>query len=445
MGHPGRLAVGRREVDRDVQIEPLLLPGECLPAGLVDHPVAEQADEADLLGERDEVAGRHQPAGSVLPADECFHPDQGSGLEIHERLVVEHEAMSALDGLAEAAGHRDLLQRSVSGRAIERVTVTAGFLHRVHRNVSVLEQRRAVVGVARIDADADARADVDLDSLDEERRPEAPAQRVRHDLGSTHESGLLGRVALEVGKKDQELIAALTCDNVRLSDRGAQPRSDCFEQFVAGGMPEAVVDQLEVVEVDEENGCAFARSTCPRKSRIQMLEKRSSVRQARQRVAERSMGELLDRLRLDALAGCDVCDHTVDQETTVLRGSLRPHAVEHPAGLAIVAEEPVLDLDRLTPGKCFSGRIVGLAIIWMHCRVIRLVGRHPLGDRPDQGLEPDEREAFEGPVGPDLHLVQHDRDRAGDPLQELRAVGVEVVSVASHQPPIGSDEPSQKP
>ena len=108
--------------------------------------------------------------------------------------------------------------------------------------------------------------------------------------------------------------------------------------------------------------------------------------------------------------------------------ALRPHAVEHPARLAVVAEQPVLDLDRLTPGQCFPRRIVGLAIVWMHRRVIGLVGRHPLGDRPDQGLEPDEREAFEGPVGPDLHLVQHDRDRAGDPLQELRAVGIEVVS-----------------
>ena len=312
--------------------------------------------------------------------------------------------------------------------AIERVTVASGLLHRVHRNIGVLEQRRAVVGVARIDADADARADVDLDPFDEERRPQAPAQRVRHHLGSTHEGGLLGRVALEVGEEDQELVAALACDNVRLSDRGAQPRPDCLQQLVAGRMPEAVVDQLEVVEVDEQNGCALARSTGPRESRVQMLEKRGSVRQARQRVAECSMGELLDRLRLDALAGCDVCDHAVDQERAVLRRALRPHAVEHPAGLAVVAEQPVLDLDRLAPGKCLPRRVVGLAIIWMHRGVIGLVGRHPLGDRPDQGLEPDEREAFEGPVGPDLHLVQHDRDRAGDPLQELRAVGIEVVS-----------------
>ena len=231
------------------------------------------------------------------------------------------------------------------------MTVTAGLLDRVHRNVGVLEQRRAVVGVARIDADADARADVDLDPLDEERRPEAPAQRVRHDLGSTHERGLLGRVALEVGEQDQELVAALACDDVRLSDRGAQPRPDGLQQLVAGRMPEAVVDQLEVVEVDEQNGCAFARSTCARECRVQMLEKRSSVRQARQRVAECSMGELLDRLRLDALAGCDVCDHAVDQEIAVLRRALRPHAVEHPAGLAVVAEQPVLDLDRLAPGS----------------------------------------------------------------------------------------------
>ena len=57
------------------------------------------------------------------------------------------------------------------------------------------------------------------------------------------------------------------------------------------------------------------------------------------------MGELLDRLCLDAFAGRDVCDHAVDQETAVLRRALRPHAVEHPACLAVPAQQPVLDLD----------------------------------------------------------------------------------------------------
>ena len=64
-------------------------------------------------------------------------------------------------------------------------------------------------------------------------------------------------------------------------------------------------------------------------------------------------------------------------------------------------------------------RVVRIAIVRVHRCVIRLLGVHAVGDRPEQRLEAEERQAFEAPVGQELHLVEHDRDRAGDPLQQL--------------------------
>ena len=125
VGHPGRLAVGRRQVDRDVQIHSLFLPRERLAAGFVDHPVAQRPDQPDLLGERDEIARLYEPSLTVLPANERLHADEGLGLEVHERLIVQDETVPGLDRLAQAAGHRDLLQRRIGTAAIYRMPVAS--------------------------------------------------------------------------------------------------------------------------------------------------------------------------------------------------------------------------------------------------------------------------------------------------------------------------------
>src|SRR4051812_23338477 len=50
-----------------------------------------------------------------------------------------------------------------------------------------------------------------------------------------------------------ELVSAEPGGGVARPDRRAHPPGDLDEQVVAGGVAEAVVDPLEVVEVDEEN------------------------------------------------------------------------------------------------------------------------------------------------------------------------------------------------
>ena len=428
MGHPGRLAVGRRQVDGDVQIHSLFLPRERLAAGFVDHPVAQRPDQPDLLGERDEIARLHQPSLAVLPANERLHADECLGLEVHERLVVQDETLPGLDRLAQAAGHRDLLQRGIRTAAIHRMPVASAVFHRVHRNICMLEQRLGVVGVAGVEADPDARTDVDLDPLDDKRRTQDSVQRAGDRLCRTHEIDLLSRVAFEIGEEDQELVAALSRNHVHLADRAAQTRPDRLQQLITGCMPEAVVDELEVVEIDEQNGRALVCSGGPGESQLQMLQKRGPVRETGQRVVERGVGELLHRLRLDSFASGDVRDNAADQHAPVLDRAFGPHSVEHPARLAVAADEPVLDLGRLAPSKRHQGCVVRLAILRVHRRVIRRLEIHACGDRTDQGLEPDERQTFEAPVGQELHLVEHDRDRSGDPLQELGAVHLEVVT-----------------
>ena len=83
----------------------------------------------------------------------------------------------------------------------------------------MFEQRLGVVGIARVEADADAGADVDLDSLDEKRRAQDRAQLARDDFRGTQEGDLLRRIALEIGKEDQELVAAGARDHIHLPDR----------------------------------------------------------------------------------------------------------------------------------------------------------------------------------------------------------------------------------
>ena len=62
----------RRQVDRDLQ---RLWPGCRFPAGLAQNPFAHLDDQAALLGERNEIAGRHEAADRMDPARQRLEAD----------------------------------------------------------------------------------------------------------------------------------------------------------------------------------------------------------------------------------------------------------------------------------------------------------------------------------------------------------------------------------
>ena len=89
--------------------------------------------------------------------------------------------------------------------------------------------------------DAEARADAEGVLTDRERPAEGVQERARR--------GLPGRRP----DQGQELVATEPRQQRVLVGAPAQPLGDGHEQRVADGVPEAVVDALEVVEVDEDD------------------------------------------------------------------------------------------------------------------------------------------------------------------------------------------------
>ena len=62
------------------------------------------------------------------------------------------------------------------------------------------------------------------------------------------------RCLLDPGLDDRKFVTAQSCDQVGVADAAAQPACEGHEQLVADRMPERVVDGLEVIEIEIENG-----------------------------------------------------------------------------------------------------------------------------------------------------------------------------------------------
>ena len=92
--------------------------------------------------------------------------------------------------------------------------------------------------------------------------------------------GHLGRGALvgDVLEQDPELVASEPSDRVARAQRLAQSRRDVDEQRVARGVAHAVVDELELVEVEEQDGDP---RVAPRERVLQPIHEEHPVRQDR--------------------------------------------------------------------------------------------------------------------------------------------------------------------
>ena len=82
-----------------------------------------------------------------------------------------------------------------------------------------------------------------------------PLHRVRLREGGGDPIGDRDRLLLvdKAVDQDAELITAEAGDKIAGAQVSTQPRGDAAQQRVAGVVTHAVVDQLEVVEVEEED------------------------------------------------------------------------------------------------------------------------------------------------------------------------------------------------
>src|SRR5207245_8453238 len=103
--------------------------------------------------------------------------------------------------------------------------------------------------VARVEARADAARDADHTVS---RQPDRRCDRTLDPRRDRRER-LAAGTRLEIGEQEEELVAADAGDHVVRVPVARQPAGDGLEQLVACGVPVAVVDLLEAVEVDVDD------------------------------------------------------------------------------------------------------------------------------------------------------------------------------------------------
>ena len=121
------------------------------------------------------------------------------------------------------------------------------------------------------------------------------------------------------------------------SKRLDEAPGDRDQQVVAGCVPEAVVDELEVVEVEEQNGQQGPRSSCPRQRVLQPVQEQGTIGKPAQRVVERLVFELF--LEGFALA------HVTHREDNPRDGGIAQQIVRYhldvPPGTIVVPDAPL--------------------------------------------------------------------------------------------------------
>ena len=221
------------------------LPAAGVPARLLEHVLAEREDQPGLLGERHELRGSDQAAAGCsqrTSASAATKPPVSSdtiGWKYKRELVaLDRQAQLLLEAVAleHLGAHADV--EDLEGPL-------ARGLGLVHRDVGVADQVLGRDRALMVGGDADARVDRNAVGPHHHRGRERVHDPARHARGR--------HLRVAVLDHHRELVAAEPRDEILGPQAGAQPQRDRDQQLVAGGMAEAVVDRLEVVEVDEQD------------------------------------------------------------------------------------------------------------------------------------------------------------------------------------------------
>ncbi len=243
-------------VDGDTQVVSVLfVPRNGGFACRAHDPLADWYDKAGLLGHRDKFKWRDESAAlfavvRLEPAQQRFGADDLSGLQVKLRLVMQTELVG-FHRCAQITEHLEaLLHGVVEILRIFLDRVAPFFLGAVERDIGVFQNLirvHAIVGECR---NADRGAHLEL-------LVEHP-ERFGTDCVDDFFRNVAG--AVDIGGQrhgDGELVGIDAGDSCRFWHRGAQSFADAAQDRIAHVVPHGVVDILEVVEVERDNGKAF--------------------------------------------------------------------------------------------------------------------------------------------------------------------------------------------
>ncbi|MNM82844.1 hypothetical protein D3C81_948870 [compost metagenome] len=215
-------------------------------AGLAQHPVVQLGDQAIGFGDGDKTIRYEETVDRVLPADQGFELAHLTGLEVIDGLVIEHQAGVFTQGVAQLFFQLQLECGAGFQVGTEKTQpVPAATLGLIQRQIGVFQQFLAGLAVFRKQADADAGG-----------HDHAPAGQLDGLLHFQHDAlGHLPRfVTITQVDEQAELVAAEASDHILMTaNRALDVPGKHFEQFVTGIVAKAVVDPLEMVDVQEHD------------------------------------------------------------------------------------------------------------------------------------------------------------------------------------------------
>ncbi|MNN00710.1 hypothetical protein D3C81_1133100 [compost metagenome] len=190
------------------------LPLHHLPTGLAQHPGVDFGNQPGALGNRDELARRHQAALGVLPAYQCLDPYLSACRQVMYRLEVGPQLI-LLQCPAQLTGGLDPVL-GVSGQlfGVQRIAGTPVAFGLVQRRIGITQQLLGAQGVAGEQADTDAGTDEQAIILEHERLAHAFDNALRQ----------LARLAdlLAVLGQHTELVATQACQGHAIAQHLAQ-------------------------------------------------------------------------------------------------------------------------------------------------------------------------------------------------------------------------------
>ena len=105
--------------------------------------------------------------------------------------------------------------------------------------------------------------------------------------GSNMEAILRAAAAEQTLDHQHELVAAQARQGVFLAHLATQPLRHLLQELIAHGVAKGVVEVLEVVQIDEQQGAFLVAALVARQSLLQALLQQAAIGQAGERVVER--------------------------------------------------------------------------------------------------------------------------------------------------------------
>ncbi len=214
----------------------------------------------------------------MLPAQQRLDADEMFVREVHERLVDDLE-LAALQRHAHVGLEPNPLDRLLVHTRHEDLVAAARLaLGLVHGDVGIAEHGHRVV-VARFTAhDADARGHEEGAILDLDRLDDGRADALRGGDGIVDAARILD--------EDGELVASESGGRVLDAQDGPKPSGDLDEHVVTGVVSQCVVDGLEGVEVQVEDGWPEAPTARPMERLLEPVAEEDPVGQPGEGVME---------------------------------------------------------------------------------------------------------------------------------------------------------------